>query len=158
MLHSFLIGLVAGMRSMTPLALVSHAARRDALPRDHGGPQFLSDPRVALGTAAMAVAELAGDKLPFAPDRIVTAGMAARVVTGAVSGAALAPGSARGAAALMGVAGAVGAAYVTFDVRMRAMRRYGQFRTGVVEDAIVLAAAAWIVAGASRRRDDFAAD
>lgn len=149
MLRSLLIGLVAGARSMTPLAAVSDAARRGALPRDHGAPRWLGRPSVAAGTALLAGAELIGDKLPFAPDRIVVPGLAARVVTGAVAGAALAPRDERVAAALVGVAGAMVASYVTFGARVPAMRRYGQVRSGLVEDALVVAAALWIVNGAA---------
>ncbi len=147
MLRSFLIGLVGGMRSMTPLAAVSDAARRGVLPADNGAAEFLGGPVVVAGTMALAAGELLGDKLPSAPDRIIALGMAARVVTGAVAGAALAPRHDRYAAAALGAAGAVGAAYLTFDARMAAMRRHSQMATGLVEDAIVIAAALWIVNG-----------
>lgn len=153
MLRSFLIGLVGGMRSMTPLAVVSDAARRGALPRGHGGPRLLASPMVATGTAVLAAAELFGDKLASAPDRTVVPGMLARVVTGAVCGAALAPRDQRASAALFGAAGAVAAAYVTFDARMTALRRFGQVPTGVVEDAIAVAAAVLIVNGAAAAND-----
>lgn len=37
MLRSFLIGLIAGSRAITPLAPVSEAARRSQLPTGNGG-------------------------------------------------------------------------------------------------------------------------
>ncbi len=84
-----------------------------------------------------------------APDRIVLAGMMARVATGAIAGAALAPRHQRGIAALLGASTAVAAAYLTFNARMRAIERYGQTSTGAVEDAISVGAATLIVRSAA---------
>jgi uncharacterized membrane protein len=150
MIHSFLIGLVAGARSITPFAAVSDAAKRGELPADNGAPSWLGDPLVAAGTKVLAGGELWGDKLHSAPDRIVLAGMLARLVTGGLAGAALAPRRQALAGAALGAAAAVAAAYVTFDLRMRAMRRFGQTPTGLVEDALAVGAARWVVSSARR--------
>lgn len=152
MIRSFLIGLAAGARSMTPLAAVSDAARHGALPADNGAPAWLGHPLVAAGSKALAAGELMGDKLPSAPDRIVPAGIAARLVTGALAGAALAPRKSALLGAALGAAGAVGAAYVTFALRMPALRRYGQTSTGVIEDALTVAAAQAVLLGVGGRR------
>lgn len=152
MLRSFLIGLVAGSRAMTPLAAVSEAARKGDLPRDNGAPHWLGGPIVAAGLKTLAAGELWGDKLASAPDRIVPVGIAARIVSGGLAGAALAPRRQALAGAALGALAAVGAAYLTFGARMRAMRRFGQSQTGVVEDALTVGAAQWIMAGARERR------
>lgn len=152
MLRSFLIGLAAGARSLTPLAAVSEADRRGALPRDNGAPSWLGHPAIALGLKALAAGELWGDKLRSAPDRIVPAGILARIVTGGIAGAALAPRRLALPGALLGAAAAVGAAYLTFDLRMRAMRRFGQTPTGLIEDALTVGAAEWVVEGGRRGR------
>lgn len=149
MLRSILIGLISGMRSMTPLAAVSAAAASGTLPRDTGAPALLGHPLVVGGTSAMAAGELLGDKWASAPDRIIAPGIAARLVTGAVAGAALAPRRQWKIAALVGAAAAVASSYVTFDLRMRALRRYGQVSTGIVEDAIMLAGTALVMKGAA---------
>ena len=141
MLQSLLIGLSAGSRSMTPLAAVSEAARGGQLPRDSGAPPWLGHPWIAAGSKLLAAGELWGDKLPSAPDRIVPAGLLARVFTGGVAGAALAPRRQRLIGAAVGAGAAVAAAYVTFHIRMRAMRHFGQTSTGVVEDALAVGAA-----------------
>ncbi len=145
MLRSLLIGLVAGSRSMTPLAAVALADRTRRLPRDNGAPGFLDSPWVQAGAVAMAVGELFGDKMRSAPDRIVAPGIAARLVTGAIAGAALAPKDQRPAAMVVGAAAAVAASYVTFNLRMRALRRYGQTPSGLVEDALTLLGALAVV-------------
>ena len=152
MIRSLLIGLVAGSRAMTPLAAVSEAARSGTLPARNRATEWLAHPLVAAGAKALAAGELWGDKLASAPDRIVPAGIAARLVTGGLAGAALAPRHRALLGAALGAAGAVGAAYLTFGLRMRAMDRYGQTSTGLVEDGLTVAAAEMVVAGAARAR------
>ncbi len=148
MIRSLLIGLVAGARSITPVAAVSEAARRHALPLDNGAPSWLGRPAVAGGLKLMAAGELGADKLPAAPNRIVPFSMAVRMVGAGVAGAALAPRRRALAGALLGAGAAVAATYVTFDLRRRAMLRFGQVPTGLVEDALALAATRLIVRGA----------
>src|SRR5690606_28230995 len=151
MLRSMLIGAVAGMRSMTPLAAVAEAGRHGWLARGNGAPGFLSHPLVAAGATALAAGELLGDKMRSAPDRIVAPGIAARLLTGALAGAAVAPRSQRNTAMVVGAAAAVAASYVTFAVRMKALRRYGQTRSGLVEDAITLGSTLLLVRGLAPR-------
>ena len=145
MLSSIQMGLVGGQRAMTPLATVAIAAARGELPDDNGAPKILGHPLVAAGTLALAVAEMAGDKQKTAPDRIVSIGLAARFVTSAIAGAALAPRKQRWLAASVGGMTAVIASYPGWRLRMAAMKRQGQTPTGFVEDAAVVAAAAAIV-------------
>lgn len=136
MIRSLLLGAVAGARSLTPLAAVSLAARRGRLPRDNGASSLLAATPVVAVVSALAAGELAGDKMPTAPDRIVAPGIAARLVTGAIAGAAVAPREQRVLAGALGATAAVAASYLTFHLRMRALRRYGQTRSGLVEDAL----------------------
>lgn len=139
MLASFLIGLVAGQRAMTPLAVLSGAARRGQLPPGTTAARFLAHPVVALGTVALAAGEMAGDKMPSAPDRTVPVGLLARSLTAGFAGAVLAPRDRRATGAALAVAAAVGASFVGLALRRQAMNRYGQAATGFVEDGIVLA-------------------
>lgn len=145
MLRSLLIGLVAGQRAMTPLALLSGAAQRGTLPQGGSAAALLAHPLVALGTSALAAGEMAGDKMRSAPDRTVPAGLIARSLTAALAGALLAPRGRQGEGAALAVAAAIGASYLGLALRRRAMARYGQSPSGFVEDAIVLASGAAIV-------------
>jgi uncharacterized membrane protein len=145
MLASFLMGLVGGQRAMTPLATVAIAAARGELPDDNGAPKILAHPIVAAGALALAIGEMAGDKQKTAPDRTVAIGVAARFITSAIAGAALAPRKDRWIGAAIGGVTAVVAAYPGWRLRMAALDRYGQTPTGFVEDAAVLAGAAAIV-------------
>jgi len=150
MLASFLIGLVGGQRALTPLAAVSVASTRGEIDPGEGVMQALGHPLVAAGATALAVAEMAGDKQKTAPDRIVPIGLAARFVTSAIAGAALAPRGERLAGAAVAGLTAVASSYVGWKARVTAMKRYGQTATGFVEDAAVLASAAAIVRRADR--------
>jgi uncharacterized membrane protein len=141
MLRSILIGLAAGARAMTPLAVVANAARTGTLPEDNGAPKFLAHPLVSLGTTALATYELVGDKQKSAPDRTIPFAIAVRSANAAFAGMALAPKKERFAAAAVAGATAVLATYATFAGRMVAMRSGSQFTTGLAEDALIVSTA-----------------
>src|SRR5687768_1541634 len=106
-LLAFLLGMVAGLRSMTSPAAVSWAARLGWLRLENSPLAFLGFAATPYILTALAIGELINDKLPKTPSRKTLVPFAARIVTGALSGAALgAPGG-----ALLGglLAGALGA-------------------------------------------------
>ncbi len=141
MLRSILMGLVAGQRSMTPLAALAGAARRGTLPHDNAEARLMAHPLIAAGGVTMAAAEIAGDKMETAPDRTVFLGLLARTITSGFAGAALAPPKRQLAGAALGIGAAIAASYVGLAARKRAQRRWGQTATGFVEDAIMTASA-----------------
>jgi uncharacterized membrane protein len=148
LLSSVLIGAVASARSMTPMATIAMAGLAD---RRTPGQVFLLDrPVFKFGALAMGAGELFGDKMKTAPDRTVFLGLLARVMSAGIAGAALAPRGREGAGAVAAVATAVPLAYCTLAVRKQAMARIGQTRSGLIEDALVVAAGAAIVALATR--------
>ncbi|TCZ53910.1 hypothetical protein EXY23_24115 [Roseicella aquatilis] len=101
---SFGIGVVTGMRSMTALAALTWAASLGRT-RLRGIPAGAE----ARGLATLAaLAEMAGDKMPFAPDRRIVPSLLVRLGVGAVGGAALTRrGVSPGEGALAGMTGAV---------------------------------------------------
>ncbi|MGZ9812056.1 hypothetical protein ACXN5S_16455 [Pseudoroseicyclus sp. H15] len=141
MLRSILMGLVAGQRSMTPLAALAVAARRDALPYDTPEGRFMSEPLIAAGGMTMAGLEMAGDKMKTAPDRTVFLGLLARTITAGFAGAALAPPRKGVEGATLGIAAAMASSYVGLTARKRAIEEWDQTSTGLTEDAICMAAA-----------------
>lgn len=141
MLRSFVMGLVAGARSMTPLAAVANAARTGRLPADNGAPAWLAHPLVSAGATALAVYELIGDKQPSAPDRIIPPAVVVRSINAAFAGAMVAPRDRRWAGAALAGGTAAVAAWLTFKARLRSMDRHSQAATGFIEDAIVVPAA-----------------
>ena len=149
LLSSALIGAVASARSMTPMATI--AAARLAGRHTTGHLVLLDRPVVKYGALAMGVGELLGDKMKSAPDRTVFLGLLARVASAGIAGAALAPEGRETAGAAVAVATAVPLAYLTLAGRKQAMARIGQTRSGLIEDALIVAAGATIVALATRR-------
>ncbi len=141
MLRSILMGLVAGQRSMTPLAALAGAARRGTLPHDTPGARLMAHPLITTGGVAMAALEMAGDKMKTAPDRTVFLGLLARTITAGFVGATLAPPKRQLAGAALGVGAAIASSYAGLTARKWAIARWGQTSTGFVEEAIMLTAA-----------------
>jgi len=150
LLHALLIGAVAGMRSMTPLAAVTVAAWRQRLPADSGAPRLAGHPLAAAAGLALAVGESAGDKWRGAPDRVTPPGLAARAAIGALAGTAVAPRPARAAAAMIGALGALAGGQLSWQARLAAMARWGRVPTGIAEDLLAAAATAGVLAAARR--------
>jgi uncharacterized membrane protein len=143
MLLASLIGIVAGLRVMTPIAAVSWAAHLGWLPLDRTWLSFLS----ATVTTALALGELVTDKLPTTPSRKIPMQLCARILSGALCGAAVA--TPRGAILLGLLLGAVGAVIGTFGgAAMRAWlaRAFGKdLPAALLEDVIAAGSAIVIV-------------
>lgn len=152
LLSSALIGAVASARSMTPMATLATA--RLAGRGTPGRLALLDRPLFKYGALAMGAGELYGDKMKSAPDRTVFLGLLARVMSAGIAGAALAPKGREKAGAAVAIATAVPLAYLTLAGRKKAMASIGQTRSGLIEDALVVAAGAAVVALATDARYD----
>ena len=138
MLRSFLMGLVAGQRSMTPLAALAGAARRGTLAHDNAPARLMAKPLIASGGVLLAAAEMAGDKMKTAPDRTMFLGLLARTITSGFAGAALAPPKRQLGGAAVGIGAALASSYAGLAARKWAIQRWGQTATGFAEEAIVV--------------------
>jgi uncharacterized membrane protein len=152
LVFSFLIGVIAGLRTMMAPAIVSWAAGLGRVPLEGSPLDFMSHPitRYIFGIAALG--ELVIDKLSKTPSRKVPPQFIARVITGALSGAALG-GSQQ---ALIGglIAGAVGAVAGTLggaEVRSRLVKATGgkDLPIALLEDAIAIIGGILIVTHAN---------
>ena len=143
LLPSVLIGAVASARSMTPMAAIATA--RLVGERTPGKLVLLDHPLFKFGALAMGVGELFGDKMKTAPDRTVFLGLLARVMSAGIAGAALAPRGREKVGAALAVGTAVPLAYLGLAGRKRAMAEIGQTKSGLIEDALVVAAGAAVV-------------
>lgn len=137
---AFLIGVVAGLRSLTPLAAVSWAARLGWLHLDHTWLAFLGYAATPYIVSALAIGELIADKLPNTPSRKSPPGFIFRIVTGTVSAAAL-------GAFLPGAFGAVAGTLGGYEFRSRLVKASGgkDLPIALLEDAIAIGSAIWIV-------------
>ena len=89
MIFAFLIGIVAGLRALTPLAAVSWAAQLGLLHLQGTWLAFLAHPVTAWIATVLALVELVTDKLSSTPSRKVPMQFGARIAVGALCGAAL---------------------------------------------------------------------
>lgn len=138
MLRSFLIGLVAGQRGITPLASIGVATYRGEVADNLPLQKLFHNPIVTAGAVAFAAAELAGDKMKSAPDRTIPIGLGVRAITAAYAGAALAPRGQQVTGAAVAVAAAMVSSYIGLSMRKAAMAKVGQTPSGLVEDALVV--------------------
>ncbi|MFO7655198.1 MAG: DUF4126 family protein [Candidatus Krumholzibacteriia bacterium] len=140
------VGAVAGMRSMSPPAMVGRRLARHALGRSRA--EWMSSRRTGRVLALMAAGEIVADKMPGIPSRTYPPALAMRAMTGAATAAALAraSGGHRWHGALAGAAGAVAGAHVARRLREGAVRRTGwsDRAVGVIEDAAALGLG-WLV-------------
>ena len=145
---AFLIGVIAGLRSMTAPAVVSWAARLGWLHLENTWLAFLGFAFTPYIMTVFAVGELIADKLPKTPSRKMAVPFAARIATGALSGAAI--GTAGGgltgglvAGALGGIAGTLGG----YEFRARLVKATGgnDLPIALLEDVIAIGGAIFIV-------------
>jgi uncharacterized membrane protein len=147
-LLAFLIGVVVGMRSMTAPAAVSWAARLGWLHLENTTLAFLGFTATSYILSLFAVGELIADKLPKTPSRKEPVGFMARVLSGALCGAALgADGQALAAGLVAGVLGAVAGTFGGYAFRIRLVRAIGgnDLPIALLEDAIAIGGAVLIV-------------
>ncbi len=135
------IGVLAGMRGLAAPATMAQRLSNDGITNQ--APVALrafGSRRTARALKALAVGELAADKLPFLPDRTSTPSLFFRILSGAVCGAALASWRRESAllGALVGAAAATGASYGFLAARKAAQRAGIPYPvSGLAEDALV---------------------
>ena len=142
-LLALLIGVVAGLRSMTAPALVSWGARLGWLPLAGSWLAFLGYVWTPWLLTLFALGELIVDKLPSTPSRKELGGFAARIVTGAVSGAAVGiAGGAMIGGLIVGIVGAVIGTLGGHAFRARLAAAFGRDRpAALIEDVIAVGGA-----------------
>jgi uncharacterized membrane protein len=145
---AFLIGVITGLRSLTAPAAVSWAARLGWLHLENTWLAFLGSAIVPYILSVLAIGELIADKLPKTPSRKTPVPFTARVVIGAMCGAAIgAPSQLLIGGLLAGAVGAVAGTLGGYEVRTRLVRATGGKDTPIalLEDAIAIGGAVWIV-------------
>ena len=147
-LAALLIGMIAGLRSMTAPTAVAWAAHLGALDVASTWAAFLGAGWVRWILTLAAIGELVADKLPSTPSRKEPIGFGARIASGGLSGAAI--GATAGATVAGLVAGVVGAVAGTLGghaLRGRLAAAFGNDRpAALVEDAIALGGAVVVLA------------
>jgi uncharacterized membrane protein len=142
---AFLIGVIAGLRSLTAPAVVSCAARLGWLHLENTWLAFLGYAATPYILSVLAIVELIADKLPKTPSRKAAPGFTARLVTGAVCGSALASGQPLGL--LAGVIGGIGGTLGGYEFRTRLVKAVAgnDLPIAILEDVISIGGALLIV-------------
>ena len=146
-LLAFLIGVVAGLRTFTPPAAVSWAARLGWLHLEGTPLAFVGAAATPWILTFAALFELVFDKLPRTGSRKSPPMFAGRILTGALSGAAIgAAGHALAAGLVMGAIGAVAGTLGGYEFRARLARAAGRdLPIALLEDAIAILLAYLVV-------------
>jgi uncharacterized membrane protein len=137
------LGVVAGLRSQLPFALLALATRRGEFAADRDAPLgLLRKPASLPVLGLLAGGELVGDKLPMVPSRVSPGPLIGRVAIGAAAGAAVAgeAGRAVGLPAALGGAGAALGSLAGYQFRTKLGRATGlpDAALAVAEDALAL--------------------
>jgi uncharacterized membrane protein len=149
LLLAFLIGIIAGLRSLTAPAVVSWAAHRSWLNLHNTSLSFVGSTAAVVVFILLALAELVADQLPSTPSRTKPLGLIARIVLGGLSGACVALAGAQSIVigVLLGAVGGVAGAFAGYEVRMRLVRtlKVPDFVIAVLEDAVAIGGGLFIV-------------
>ena len=148
LLFAFLIGLFAGLRSLTPPAAVAWAVYLGWLNLPRPLSLIGSLPAVII-LSVLALTELVFDKLPNTPSRTAPPGLIARVVTGGLTGACVSIGGGQSAfvGAGLGMIGGIAGCFGGYQARVRLVRslRQPDFNVAVVEDLVAIGGSLFIV-------------
>jgi uncharacterized membrane protein len=148
---ALLIGVIAGLRSMTAPAVVSWAARLGGININSSWLAFLGYSWTPWILSIAALGELIADKLPSTPSRKMPPSFAFRIVSGSISGAAI--GISHGSLLLGLVGGAIGAVIGTLGgaaARSALAKIFGKdLPAALLEDAVAIVGAILILKAAA---------
>lgn len=147
-LSAFVLGIVAGSRTMLAPAAVSWAARLGALNLQATAFALFGHTATTAVLSVLALGELVTDQLPSTPSRTVPVQFAARLVSGTLCGAAV--GATVGSALLGGVAGLVGAVVGTLGgraLRGALARAFGNDHPAATLEDVLALLLAWVALG-----------
>lgn len=144
---AFLIGFVAGLRSLTAPAAVSWAARFGWIHLDGSPLAFFGAAAAPYIFTVLAMVELVTDQLPATPSRKSPPGFGARIVMGGLCGAAFGvAGGSLVTGTIAGIVGAIAGTFGGYEVRTRLARAIGKDRPiAFIEDAIAIGGALLVV-------------
>ena len=141
---ALLIGIVAGLRAVTPLAAISWGAYLGWISFDGTAVSFLGSLPAVIVLTMLAAAELVSDQLPKTPSRKVPMQFGTRVVLGALAGALLPGNSIVGA--ILGAIGAVIGTLGGAEARSMLAKSFGRdLPAALLEDVVAVVAALAIV-------------
>jgi uncharacterized membrane protein len=144
---AFLVGMVAGLRSMLAPAVVSWAARLGWISVAGTPLAFMSFKYTPIIFTVLAIGELIADKLPSTPSRKAPPGLIARIVSGALVGGTIgAAGQSLTIGLILGILGAVCGTLGGSAARARLAAMFGRdLPAALLEDIVAIAIAVFSV-------------
>ncbi len=145
---AFLIGFLAGLRSLTPPAATAWAAHLGWL-KLQGSLALIGSVYSVVVFTVLALAELAADKWAKIPNRTSIPPLITRILTGGLAGASIAASAGEIAwlGAALGAVGGIAGAFGGYHARKRLVLalRVPDFTIAVLEDLVTVAGCVWIV-------------
>lgn len=146
--YAFLIGVLTGLRSLTPVAATAWGA--------HLGWLKLKAPLAWMGSTAnvailtvLAIVELVADKLPQTPSRTAPPGLIARIILGGLAGACVAMAGGAGPVwgAGLGILGGVAGCFGGYQARTRLVKALHSpdYVVAVLEDMLTIGGSLWLL-------------
>lgn len=137
------LGTLAGMRTTSAPAIISHIlSHHQSKSLSHSPLKFMQSKTVAAALKVLALGEIAGDKLPSAPNRIKPVATGARVLSGVLAGAVIykTAGGNIVLGALLGGTAAFASTFGTFYLRKSLVKNSHIIDPviGAIEDALVI--------------------
>jgi uncharacterized membrane protein len=145
---AFLIGVLAGLRSLAPAAVIAWAGHLGWL-RLQSPLAWLGSLPAAIVLTLLASAELISDKLPKTPSRTAPPGLIARLAMGALCGAAVCLAGAQSglAGAVVGAIGGIVGCFGGYQLRTRLVKALGtpDYAVAVLEDVVAIGGSLLVV-------------
>ena len=137
------VGIIAGMRSASAPAIACHVlSKNKSNELTNSSLKFMESENLATVLKVLAIGELIVDKLPSTPPRIKPAGISARVISGALSTAAISKANRNSAitGAVLGSAAALASTFFFYFLRKKMGEKFKIYDPilGVIEDILVI--------------------
>jgi uncharacterized membrane protein len=149
LLLCLLLGIIAGLRALTPLAAVCWGAYLGWLHFAGTGLSFIDHKVTLVIFTLLAIGEIFNDKLPKTPARTAIPSLIIRILSGACSSAALAVSAGTGltGAVIAGSLGAVLGTYGGYNIRHSLVTKANipDFAVAFVEDIVAIIGALSVV-------------
>jgi uncharacterized membrane protein len=149
LLLAFLLGVVAGLRSLTAPAALAWAAHRNWLDLHNTSLSFMTSTAAMVIFISLAAGELIADQLPSTPSRTAPPGLIARIATGALCGAGIAAAGSRplGLGAVLGIAGALVGTFGGYQARTGLLKalKVPDVVIATIEDMVAIGGGLFIV-------------
>jgi uncharacterized membrane protein len=149
LVFAFGLGFAAGLRSLTPPAVVAWAAHLGWLKLNNTPLAFMGSTIAIVIFSLLAVFELVGDVRPQTPKRTAPVPLIARVIMGALCGACVCAAANQSpiAGAILGAIGGVVGAFGGYEIRRRLVTALNikDIFIALIEDAVTIALACFLV-------------